>query len=438
MDNEEAKKAFCKNCSFAEPLSETLEGVLYFCSFRGGACSPDCTCHAFKNKTKEEIMMENEKMNNTEVEAETNTNEEVKDETPVNEIKCGHMSLSTIGVWGFYGAALGVRRSFRSTEKCDSVPLPLSDIPEEKLGENDLKLMKKLVLRGTDEAKFARAIHVQVNIKAPLSWWKQFDTYKVGTVRLSDSTMHNILKDQITTESFAASSIIDHPMKLALAGAATSRTIFMFVIQTLEMLRINWWRMKNTIIDKEYLDAYGQEAFDEAVKKRKEGMDTCWRQIIDMLPDSYLMESTIDLNYQVLRNICKAREGHKLGKDGWETFIEWVKTLPYAEDLIFNQYPCEYTYLVGADINHAAETHEFEDISNAVKGFETYNSEELEAAEAEKVKEEAVIYADNEVYQKENVPEETDSDGKNEDFHAVEVENGPIFTEADTDIKENS
>jgi hypothetical protein len=415
MDNEEAGKAFCKNCSFAEPLSETLEGVLYFCSFRGCACSPDHTCHAFKIKTKEEIMMENEKMNNTEVEAEVNTNEEVKDETPVDEIKCGHMSLSTIGVWGFYGAALGVRRSFRSTEKCDSKFDAMSRVPkegtatfctEERLGEEDLKLMKKLILRGTDEAKFARAIHVQVNIKAPLSWWKQFDTYKIGTVRLSDSTMHNILKDQITTESFAASSIIDHPMKLSLAGAATSRTIFMFTIQTLEMLRINWWRMKNTIIDKEYLDTYGQEAFDEAVKKRKEGMDTCWRQIIDMLPDSYLMESTIDLNYQVLRNICKAREGHKLRKDGWETFIEWAKTLPYAEDLIFGG----YKYIVEASEPIKIQDPEY--ISSVIKPFKTYNSEELEASEAEKVSEEAII-------------------------HEVEVENAPIFTEADADIREN-
>lgn len=445
--------------------------------------------------------MENEKMNNTEVEVETNTNEEVTEETPSNEIKSGHMSLSTIGVWGFYGAALGVRRSFRSTEKCDSKIGVKSCVPkegtatfytEERLGENDLKLMKKLVLRGTDEAKFARAIHVQVNIKAPLSWWKQFDTYKVGTVRLSDSTMHNILKDQITTESFAASSIIDHPMKLSLAGAATSRTIFMFTIQTLEMLRINWWRIKNTIIDKEYLDTYGQEAFDEAVKKRKEGMDTCWRQIIDMLPDSYLMESTIDLNYQVLRNICSARDGHKLGKDGWDEFIEWAKTLPYAEDLIFNG----YKYLVESsdpikiqdpeyissvikplNIDDEGESEETTDkevcknctfaepleetldkvlyfcsfrgcastpdatchgFKNAAKTFETYNSEELGAAEAEKVVEEAIIYADNEVYLKENVPEETESDGKNEDFHAVEVENGPIFTEADADIRENS
>lgn len=325
--------------------------------------------------------MENEKINNTEVEvkaeSEANTNEEVKEETPVNEIKAGHMSLSTIGVWGFYGAALGVRRSFRSIEKCDSVPACLSDTHEEKLGEEDLKLMKKLVLRGTDEAKFARAIHVQVNIKAPLSWWKQFDTYKVGTVRLSDSTMHNILKDQITIESFAAGSIIDHPMRLALAGVATSRTIFMITIQTLEMLRINWWRMKNTIIDKEYLDTYGQEAFDEAVKKRKEGMENCWRQIIDMLPDSYLMESTIDLNYQVLRNICKAREGHKLGKDGWEDFIEWAKTLPYANGLIFD----EYKYLVGVDINHADEISESDNVDNAVKALCAINSESESSSE---------------------------------------------------------
>lgn len=312
--------------------------------------------------------MENEKTNNTEVEVP----------------KCGKMDIFTIGVWGFYGAALGVRRSFRSIEKCDSTINVMSKVPkegtptfytEERLGKNDLELMKKLVKRGTDEAKFARAIHVQANIKAPLSWWKQFDTYKVGTVRLSDSTMHNILKDRITTESFAASSIIDHPMKLALAGSATSRTIFMFIIQTLEMLRINWWRMKNTIIDKEYLDTYGQEAFDEAVKKRKEGMDICWRQIIDMLPDSYLMESTIDLNYQVLRNICKAREGHKLGKDGWETFIEWAKTLPYAEDLIFD----EYKYLV--ESSEPIKVQDPEYISSVIKPFKTYNSEELEAAD---------------------------------------------------------
>ena len=276
----------------------------------------------------------------------------MKEETPVNEIKCGHMSLSTIGVWGFYGAALGVRRSFRSTEKCDSTNWRYEGCEDryipEKLGEEDLKLMKKLVLRGSDEAKFARAIHVQVNIKAPLSWWKQFDTYKVGTVRLSDSTMHNILKDSITVENFAAESIVDHPMRLALAGTATSRTIFMITIQTLEMLRINWWRMKNTIIDKEYLEKYGQEAFIEAVNKRKDGMDTCWRQIIDMLPDSYLMESTIDLNYQVLRNICKAREGHKLGKDGWENFIADEHQGDFGSDYkdTFLKLPEEYAKLI--------------------------------------------------------------------------------------------
>jgi hypothetical protein len=169
----------------------------------------------------------------------------------------------------------------------------------------------------------------------------------------------------------------------------------MFTIQTLEMLRINWWRMKNTIIDKEYLDTYSQEAFDEAVKKRKEGMDTCLRQIIDMLPDSYLMESTIDLNYQVLRNICKAREGHKLGKDGWETFIEWAKTLPYAEDLIFGG----YKYLVEASEPIKIQDPEY--VSSVIK------------------------------------PLNIDDEGENEDFHAVEVENSPIFTEADADIREN-
>lgn len=360
--------------------------------------------------------MENEKINNVEAEAE------VAAETPVEEPKCGEMKISTIGVWGFYGAALGVRRSFRNTEKCDSEIDVMSRVPkegtatfctEERLGEEDLKLMKKLVLRGTDEAKFARAIHVQANIKAPLSWWKQFDTYKIGTVRLSDSTMHNILKDPITLESFAAESIIDHPMKLALAGSTTSRTIFMFIIQTLEMLRINWWRMKNTIIDKEYLDAYGQEAFDEAVKKRKEGMDTCWRQIIDMLPDSYLMESTVDLNYQVLRNICGARQGHKLGKGGWDVFLEWAKTLPYAEDLIFNK----YTYLV--ESSDPIKIPKSEGVENAIKILEVDDDIKNANEYIDKFEKAA-----GDVLMCKKAPDE--------------VENTPIFTEADADIRENS
>ena len=311
--------------------------------------------------------MENEKMNNTEVEA--NANEEVKEETPVNEIRAGKMELSTIGVWGFYGAALGVRRSFRSTEKCDSEIWVKSYVPkedgptafctEETLGKEDLKLMKKLVLRGTDESKFMRCIHVQVNIKAPLLWWKQFDTYKIGTVRLSDSTMHNILKDPIDYENFAASNVIDHPMNIGLAGRATSRTAFALLVQTLEQLRITWWSLKNTVIDKEYLETYGQEQFDKAIEQRKKAMDICWRQIIEMLPDSYLMESTIDLNYQTIRAICFARDGHKLNE--WNTWRDWAKTLPYAEELIFS----EYIHLV--ESSDPIKIPESENVSNAIK-----------------------------------------------------------------------
>lgn len=265
-----------------------------------------------------------EEIKNNEVEEKVNT-----EETPVNELKAGCMALSTIGVWGFYGAALGVRRSFRTIEKCDSVPICLSDISEEELGENDLELMKKLVLRGPDEAKFARDIHVQANVKAPLFWWKQFDTYKIGTVRLSDSTMHNIMKKPFGPEDFAATSLIEKPLKLSFAGAATSRTIFMFVLQLLNMLRMRWFELKNTVIDDEFLEVYGQEKFDAAVKARKEGMEACWRQMIEILPDSYLMESTIDLNYQVLRAIYFRREGHKL--DEWQIFRSWEETLPYSE-----------------------------------------------------------------------------------------------------------
>ena len=246
------------------------------------------------------------------------------------------IDIQTIGVWGFYGAALGVRRSFRTLDKMDSENWryegPEDRYIPEKLGEHDLGLMSKLVLRGNDEAKFARAIHVQANIKAPLYWWKQFDTYKVGTVRLSDSTMHNILKDPITEENFSASCVMESPLGLSFAGKATSRTAFCLTIQTLEMLRIAWWQLKNTVYDKEYIDTYGQEAFDKAVAERKSHMDLIWKQIIEMLPDSYLMESTIDLNYQVIRGAYMSREGHKL--EEWQAFRSWAETLPYASDLI--------------------------------------------------------------------------------------------------------
>lgn len=271
--------------------------------------------------------MEENKVVNPEVEETQGAEAEETKVTAENwgDYACGKMSIETIEVSGFKGAVHGMRKSYRTEAKSDSV---FRD-GKSYLGKKDLTLMKTLMRGCGAEAKFARCIHVQAEINAPLLFWKQIDTYKVGTTRLSDSTMHNITKEMITPEMFAADCVMNHPMSLSFAGRATSRTAFMLTLQTIEMLRIEYMRAKNTIIDKEFVDTYGQEEFDKAVKARSDIMSMCERQIFEMLPDSFLMNSVVDLNYQVLRNIYFTREGHKLKE--WQIFREWIETLPYSE-----------------------------------------------------------------------------------------------------------
>lgn len=169
------------------------------------------------------------------------------------------------------------------------------------IGDEDLKLMNKLATAGTDHSKFLRMINVTVDITAPLYWWKEFDTYKVGTVRNSCSTMHKIHAKEFTMDDFSH----EH-LKLTIDeyGAYSFNYALEYVIHALNIARQRYLKTK----DKEY-----------------------WWQMIQLLPSSYNQKATVQLNYQVLRSIYHSeRKQHKL--DEWRLgFMQWIESLPYAE-----------------------------------------------------------------------------------------------------------
>lgn len=164
------------------------------------------------------------------------------------------------------------------------------------IGPNDLKLMKQLVKAGSDHSKFMRMITVSMDITAPLFYWKEFDTYKVGTVRNSCSTMHKIHAKEFVPEDFSIEHLLPEP----------SLRVFNKVIEALNVAR-------NCFLE-----------IQEAVTKRN-----WWYNLIQLLPSSYNQRATITLNYAVLRNMYHARKSHKL--DEWRQFCKWVETLPYSE-----------------------------------------------------------------------------------------------------------
>ena len=164
-----------------------------------------------------------------------------------------------------------------------------------RVGQNDLDLMKKLVNAGSDHSKFMRMITVYCDITAPLYWWKEYDTYKVGTVANSCSTMHKIHAKEFKLDDFSIEHLLPDEaiefMKHLVDG-------------------LNFYRIK-------YLETNDKKY---------------WWQIIQLLPSSYNQKRTVQLNYAVLRNMYHARKNHKL--DEWRAFCGWVETLPYAKDLI--------------------------------------------------------------------------------------------------------
>ena len=166
------------------------------------------------------------------------------------------------------------------------------------VGDDDLDLMRRLCKAGSDHRKFMRMIVVYCDITAPLYWWKEFDTYKVGTVANSCSTMHKIHDKEFTIDDFSN----EHILKETFTGLVNPTDLLNGIVDALNQNRNLYLQTK----DKKY-----------------------WWQMIQLLPSSYNQKRTVMLNYEVLVNMYKSRKSHKL--DEWHDFCYWIKTLPYSE-----------------------------------------------------------------------------------------------------------
>ena len=211
---------------------------------------------------------------------------------------------------------MGTRNAMNSWEKSDSGwltkiyqdPNLEEDYPDNifEIGENDHSLMMKLRNAGTDHRKFMRMITVYVDITAPLYWWKEADTYSVGVVKNSCSTMHKIHEKEFTLEDFS----IEHLHKRSI----------MFFSEIIDIL--NDWR--DIYLNGGMVDNYNGKA---RIYEKKD--KDAWWQMIQLLPSSYNQKRTVMLNYEVLANIYNSRKNHKL--DEWVEFCKWIETLPYSE-----------------------------------------------------------------------------------------------------------
>ena len=234
------------------------------------------------------------------------------------------LKIENTEVMGWEHAIRGMRNPKNSWEKSDSVftQHELEDWPHntvktfDDLGPNDLKLMMTLRNAGTDHRKFMRMIAVYVDITAPLYWWKEFDTYKVGTVANSCSTMHKIHAKEFTTEDFSHEHLLE-PKDVHLPDDSCCNETWegCGVIAPIDILE-ETVRMLNK----------ARKMFLETNDKKY------WWQMIQLLPTSYNQKRTVMLNYEVLANIYKSRKDHKL--DEWHTFCDWIKSLPYSELII--------------------------------------------------------------------------------------------------------
>lgn len=213
------------------------------------------------------------------------------------------IEFENVEVFGWEASIRGMRNPLNSWDKSDSGYVTEYDeggfdAEFYKIGDNDLDLMKKLIAAGSDHSKFMRMINVTCDITAPLYWWKEFDTYKVGTVRNSCSTMHKIHEKEFTLDDFSIDNFYyeDDNVVMYLSD------MFISVVADCEMLR---------------------KKFVETGNKKY------WRGLIQLLPESYNQRATVQLNYAVLRNMYHSRKNHKL--DEWRAFCNWIESLPYSE-----------------------------------------------------------------------------------------------------------
>lgn len=225
-------------------------------------------------------------------------------------IKLEHVVLSSPEQMEFI--IEGMRNPMNSWEKSDSEFETVGyDIDDFNLGENDHLLMQRLAKAGTDHRKFMRMMPVYVRITAPLYWWKEFDTYKVGTVANSCSTMHKIQEKEFTRDDFSCDHLTNRAMKLLNESIS----------------ELNFWRNAfNCKSDEERSLYFANSDWNDTYIPTKKD---CWWQLIQLLPSSYNQTRNVMLNYEVLANIYHSRKNHKL--DEWCEFCSWIETLPYSE-----------------------------------------------------------------------------------------------------------
>ena len=232
------------------------------------------------------------------------------------------LKIENAEVLGWEHAIRGMRNPLNSWKKSDSryvCPYKATDAPicgncteNPCIGPNDLDLMRRLANTGTDHRKFMRMIVVYVDILAPLYWWKEFDTYKVGTVANSCSTMHKIAAKEFESSDFSHDHLI-YPS-------------YQHLQETIDLL--NHYRWIYTKYDdlKNGVFPVSHEVGDVIENMSKKDI---WWQMIQLLPSSYNQRRTVMLNYEVLANIYKSRRNHKL--DEWRELCKWIETLPYSE-----------------------------------------------------------------------------------------------------------
>ena len=229
------------------------------------------------------------------------------------------IDITNTKIFGYEAAIRGMRNPMNSWDKSDSgcgcsheyEIFGNCDLCDKYIGKQDYNLMLKLSKAGTDHAKFMRYINVTLDINAPLYWWKEFDTYKVGTVANSCSTMHKIHEKEFTLEDFS----YEHLFDFCPDCDTDSETVLRYTISWLNHCR------------EKYLETKIKPMKEES--KRSELMKKYWWQMIQLLPSSYNQKRTIQLNYQVLKNIYHARKKHKL--DEWLEFCHWIESLPYSK-----------------------------------------------------------------------------------------------------------
>ena len=208
------------------------------------------------------------------------------------------IKIENTQVYGFEAAIRGMRNPMnswdRSDSDCKTIIRDNGKYVEDFIGDNDLKLMRQLAKSGPVHAKYRRMITVTCDITAPMFWWAEFDTYKVGTVRNSCSKMHKIHSKELLNEDFSCEGCREIGSWATLCFVTVQNTC-------------------NKLIEK----------YNETKEKKY------WRALIELLPESYNQRATVQLNYEVLANMYKSRKEHKL--DEWRKFCEWVESLPYSE-----------------------------------------------------------------------------------------------------------